>query len=55
MIPHTLPFVQEMCNRFVSRFTEPQEYFPAVLKHDKTWKESDDVLSGIATEILKIL
>ncbi|CAG8734456.1 4900_t:CDS:2, partial [Dentiscutata heterogama] len=55
MLPPTLPFIQGICDRFVSRFTEPQEYYPAILMHDKTWKESDDILSGIAEEVLKVL
>ncbi|CAG8854887.1 24427_t:CDS:2, partial [Gigaspora margarita] len=31
------------------------EYYPAILTHDKTWKESNDILSGIAEEVLKVL
>ncbi|CAG8711213.1 13609_t:CDS:2, partial [Racocetra persica] len=55
MLPSTLPFIQGMCERFVSRFTEPQEYYPPILMHDKTWKESNDILSGLAEEVLKVL
>ncbi|CAJ0846539.1 8293_t:CDS:2, partial [Entrophospora sp. SA101] len=55
MVPPTIPVVQEMCTKFVSNFVEPREYTIAEVAHDGTWKESNEVLLGVATGILDVL
>lgn len=55
MIPPILPFVQEICTKSVTSFVEPREYTTAELTHDRTWKESNDVLSEVAAGILDVL
>ena len=56
MIPPNLAIIRETCRRFIANFNEHRtESLPDKLKHDSSWKESVEILVGVATNILDTL
>ena len=56
MVPPNLAIIRETCRRFIANFNEHQmESLPEKLMHDSSWKESGEILAGVATNILDTL
>ena len=51
-----LAIIRETCKRFIANFNEHRtESLPDKLKHNSSWKESVEILAGVATNILDTL
>ncbi|RHZ52558.1 hypothetical protein Glove_460g19 [Diversispora epigaea] len=57
MKPILIPRVEDMCKRFVSNFSGYNNYnrLPEKLIHDRSWKESEEKISCVVSEILDTL
>ena len=55
MVVELPELIKQQCHNFVENYNEEEVNFPNKFIHNKTWKENDDELKNITTDILNVV